>query len=441
MSSSPEPGLAGQLETDPDVHRTTEWDQVTRRYRRGLGGWWWLALLLVPLLLALLGLAFNGDSSTGDAKASPFSIGRSASGISVKAEVPDEAAKTALLDKVRAASPGVTVDDQVTVTAGANGPDLGGLGSLLGAGAALPEFGLDFDGTTLALTGHAVDESAKAAVGDAAKAAFPSWQLDNQVTVVTPLPSPSASAGAAALEIKRSGNSIAVTGVVPDDAAKLALVDAVKAASPGATVDDQVTVTAGAAAPDLAALGGGLAALTAVPDFGLGLDGTTLTLTGEAPTEDAKAKAEAAVKTAYPAATVVNQLTVKAAPTTPTAAAGCATLEATIKGIIAKQRITFTPGSDDLTSSSVRTVRAIAAKATACPDLKLTVAGHTDITAIGDGKALSLSRANAVKTALVRAGVAAGNIRAVGYGETKPIASNRTATGMAKNRRVEITVD
>ena len=89
----------------------------------------------------------------------------------------------------------------------------------------------------------------------------------------------------------------------------------------------------------------------------------------------------------------------------------------------------------------MRTVRAIAAKATACPDLKLTVAGHTDITAIGDGKALSLSRANAVKTALVRAGVAAGNIRAVGYGETKPIASNRTATGMAKNRRVEITVD
>ncbi|PJJ83123.1 OmpA family protein [Mucilaginibacter auburnensis] len=52
--------------------------------------------------------------------------------------------------------------------------------------------------------------------------------------------------------------------------------------------------------------------------------------------------------------------------------------------------------------------------------------------------ALSVERANAVKTYLVNSGVSAANLQPVGNGETKPIADNNTEAGRVLNRRVEI---
>jgi len=52
--------------------------------------------------------------------------------------------------------------------------------------------------------------------------------------------------------------------------------------------------------------------------------------------------------------------------------------------------------------------------------------------------ALSVERANAVKTYLVNSGINADNLRTVGYGESKPIADNTTEAGRVANRRVEI---
>ena len=52
--------------------------------------------------------------------------------------------------------------------------------------------------------------------------------------------------------------------------------------------------------------------------------------------------------------------------------------------------------------------------------------------------ALSVERANAVKTYLVNSGINANNLRPVGNGESKPTADNATEAGRALNRRVEI---
>ena len=76
-----------------------------------------------------------------------------------------------------------------------------------------------------------------------------------------------------------------------------------------------------------------------------------------------------------------------------------------------------------------------------CPDLRVEVGGHTD----SDGAAsnnlrLSEARARSVVQFLSRAGVGADRLEAVGYGEAQPIASNATADGKAKNRRIAFTV-
>ena len=73
------------------------------------------------------------------------------------------------------------------------------------------------------------------------------------------------------------------------------------------------------------------------------------------------------------------------------------------------------------------------------PNAKFSVEGHTD----SDGsdsynQQLSEDRANAVKNALVNKGINADNLSTVGFGETKPVATNKTKAGKAKNRRTEV---
>jgi OOP family OmpA-OmpF porin len=65
--------------------------------------------------------------------------------------------------------------------------------------------------------------------------------------------------------------------------------------------------------------------------------------------------------------------------------------------------------------------------------------GHTDSVGTQEyNQRLSERRANSVKAYLVKKGVPADEITTVGYGKTRPIASNATAEGRRLNRRVEI---
>jgi OmpA-OmpF porin, OOP family len=101
--------------------------------------------------------------------------------------------------------------------------------------------------------------------------------------------------------------------------------------------------------------------------------------------------------------------------------------------------VNFETAKATITSDSAKTLDTAAAVLKAAADFKVEVAGHTDNVGAPDANLkLSQERAQAVMAALVQRGIAAARLSAKGYGQTTPVADNRTDEGRAKNRRVEL---
>lgn len=132
---------------------------------------------------------------------------------------------------------------------------------------------------------------------------------------------------------------------------------------------------------------------------------------------------------------------VDACPNTPYGmkvdARGCAIREAKV----VLHDINFEFDSARLTAASKTQLDKIAQGLKGQPTMGLVIEGHTDATG-SDAYNLKLSkqRAAAAKTYLVEQGIDASRLTSEGYGESKPIASNKTKEGRAENRRVEFKV-
>jgi outer membrane protein OmpA-like peptidoglycan-associated protein len=101
--------------------------------------------------------------------------------------------------------------------------------------------------------------------------------------------------------------------------------------------------------------------------------------------------------------------------------------------------INFDTGKSTIKPDSAATLDSAAAALKEAADLKVEVGGHTDNVGTPDANLkLSQDRAQAVMTALTERGIKADRLTAKGYGQTAPIADNRTEDGRAKNRRVEL---
>ncbi len=103
--------------------------------------------------------------------------------------------------------------------------------------------------------------------------------------------------------------------------------------------------------------------------------------------------------------------------------------------------LTFELARANLMPGAARTLDDVAAVLEAYPGAEVVIEGHTDATGVpADNQRLSLARADAVKHALVARGVAADRIKTQGAGQERPVASNATVEGRAKNRRTELFV-
>jgi len=103
--------------------------------------------------------------------------------------------------------------------------------------------------------------------------------------------------------------------------------------------------------------------------------------------------------------------------------------------------LNFESSTTQLTPDSNGTVTNLV-KIMACyPNMTIELDGHTDSSGDADSnKTLSINRADAVRDLLVQAGIDPSRIATAGFGQERPIASNDTEQGRAKNRRTELVV-
>lgn len=159
----------------------------------------------------------------------------------------------------------------------------------------------------------------------------------------------------------------------------------------------------------------------------------------EAAAKEAAAKEAAAKDAAKDVAKPAPAQTADAVGAVPAATA--ATCQSKLTAVVAAEKINFERGSAEITKPSLLVIDKLTTVLTQCPAVAIEVAGHTDA---GGKKAanqtLSQRRAEAVVDTLSKKGVGAVKLTAVGYGSSKPIASNDNAEGRNQNRRIEFVV-
>ncbi len=101
----------------------------------------------------------------------------------------------------------------------------------------------------------------------------------------------------------------------------------------------------------------------------------------------------------------------------------------------------FVTGKTVLQKESTSELNELAEAMAFNESLTIEISGYTDN--VGDEAAnqkLSEARANAVRSFLVGKGINSSRIKAIGYGETRPIADNETPEGRQKNRRTQVRI-
>lgn len=110
--------------------------------------------------------------------------------------------------------------------------------------------------------------------------------------------------------------------------------------------------------------------------------------------------------------------------------------------IITLGDVLFATGKSQLASTANNHLSKLARFLKEYPDNNVVIEGHTDSVGTESSNiTLSQNRADAVRNFLVRQGVASHQLSTVAMGQGSPVASNDSATGRQKNRRVEIIIE
>jgi peptidoglycan-binding protein ArfA len=250
----------------------------------------------------------------------------------------------------------------------------------------------------------------------------------------------------APLSIARNGNNITLNGDFPDDSAKAALMKALKGSLPAnVNIIDQIRINPDIDALDFAHAGPVFKHSASITDFNLTVSGDTITLAGTAASRDQKNTVGHEATHIWSNLNVVDNLAVSGpvpppGPPAPPGSGPCTNLQSAINAATGGP-ITFEVNEFTLTPAEEQTLTQVADKLKACSSAHATLNGYIDNSgAESVNTPLSTQRAQTVADFLTAHGVAGDHLVVKGLGAANPVATNDTADGRAKNRRVEIMV-
>ncbi len=228
----------------------------------------------------------------------------------------------------------------------------------------------------------------------------------------------------------RSQAPVIVSGTVPDEATRAALLNRVRELYGAHRVVDQLgvgTVTAPANWSQYVQQVISSSSIRQVSKGQLVVRGNDIELAGEVPSEAHRLQVAADVSAALnPTYVVRNGLSVATVD------------QSMLDAALANRIIEFEPTSATLRPQGQAILNEMAAALRQLGGKRVQVIGHTDAT--GDRATnilLSQARAEAVRTYLLNAGVTPNSISTAGLGPDQPLATNATPEGRARNRRIE----
>ena len=247
------------------------------------------------------------------------------------------------------------------------------------------------------------------------------------VAAAVPAPTP----GPAQVSLTRSGVGILLSGVVrPGEEHARVVAELPRAAADGPRVGDRLIDS-----PEVGPLADRLGPLVATffpSGRELHVGAGQVQLVAEVADAASKETLERRFQASSGGMHLVTQVTVASRPEP---------LQQEVDTLLGGTVIEFATGSAALLPSSFRVLRAIAGILEKDPEVRVRIEGHTDASGTAeDNQALSERRAETVKAALVRRGVAAARIETTGFGSSRPLVPERTAEDRALNRRIHLTL-
>ena len=250
------------------------------------------------------------------------------------------------------------------------------------------------------------------------------------------------------LTVSNDSGRITYSGRVRDEATRSTIVDALRAAVGAANVSGNLQVDRNVKSATWLPRINDLVASLKRPGVELSLDGDAVNYGGWLSASDRK-MLDDSLRGIFGARATIGTLTDRALEAVRTAndkatsaltALGTSGVEApALVDAMNLAIINFPSSSAEIPSDSMNVIRTSAeALKRAPPTIKIEIAGHTDDT--GDSASnirLSQARADAVKSAFLAAGVNPAMLSTVGYGDSKPRATNETEYGRFQNRRIE----
>ena len=162
----------------------------------------------------------------------------------------------------------------------------------------------------------------------------------------------------------------------------------------------------------------------------LRIDGTTVSLRGEVPNEGLRQKIAGDVAASLnPTYTVNNGLRVSSSD------------QGILDSALANRTVEFESGKATLTPAGRAILDEMIAAMQKVKGRKVEIIGHTDNVGLrATNQGLSQARAEAVKAYMASRGINGDLLTASGQGSDRPVASNETAEGRARNRRIEFRI-